>query len=608
MKRHLRLFIMGAVLAVLGAFFSISPARAQSEAGRVAFGANFGLSKYWGSFTDNQFWQGGDIYLRWNIIPYLSFHAQFGISQLRYKISDDNLKNHPDYFGLPDANVYPGPPPNIARDEKAAIRVQTYSGIISYNITPHQALVPFIFAGVGYMNFEPKNLHNVALPNNQIALYEKNVLIFPMGAGVEIYLNDDITFNAKGQFHITPTDYLDDYQDAGTSSKDAFATFTVGLGYYIFGSLDCDKDGLTDSEERKLGTDPCNPDTDGDGLTDFEEVRTYNTDPKKADTDADGLTDFDEIRKYNTKPLNPDTDNDGLKDGDEIARKTDPNNPDTDGDKLTDGDEVNKYSTDPTKADTDGDGLTDGQEITVYSTNPTSQDTDGDGLNDGDEVNRYKTNPKSADTDGDGLKDGQEVKTYTTDPLKADTDNDKLSDGQEVNTVKTDPKNPDTDGDGVIDGDDKCPLIKGVPEREGCPAPPKVGTITNFPAIYFKVNTDEFDFSRPETDESLAKLLAYVNQCPGITVIIEGHASREGNEKRNQELSDMRATRVKSWLVERGVSSNKIEATIGYGSRKTAVTEPDPKSAEAKKMDPAKLEEIRKQNRRIAVKVARTCD
>jgi hypothetical protein len=95
MKRHLRLFVTSAVLAVLGAFFFSSSVLAQSEAGRVAFGANFGLSKYWGSFTDNQFWQGGDIYLRWNIIPFISFHAQFGVSQLRYKISDDNLKNNP---------------------------------------------------------------------------------------------------------------------------------------------------------------------------------------------------------------------------------------------------------------------------------------------------------------------------------------------------------------------------------------------------------------------------------------------------------------------------------------------------------------------------------
>jgi len=602
------MYALSATLVLLAVFGAFSTARAQSEAGRVAFGAHYGLSKYWGSFTDNQFWQGGDLFLRWNIIPWISLHGQFGLSQLRYKTGEENLANHPDYFGLPTDRLYPGT--NIQRDEKATIRVQTYSALVSYNITPHQSLVPYIFGGVGMMNFEPRNLQNVGLPNNQRGIYkdDKTVLVFPMGVGVEIYVSDDLTLNAKGQFHITATDYLDDYKDSGTTSNDAFGTFTLGMSYYIFGSLDCDKDGLTDSEEKRLGSDPCNPDTDGDGLTDFDEVRTFRTNPLKQDTDGDGLTDFQEIRTHTTDPLNPDTDNDGLQDGQEIARKTDPKNPDTDGDGLTDGDEVNRHNTDPTKDDTDGDGLKDGQEITVHATNPLSADTDGDNLNDGAEVNTHKTNPKAADTDGDGLNDGAEVNTYKTDPLKQDTDNDKLSDGEEVNRVKTNPLNPDTDGDKVIDGDDRCPLIVGVPERAGCPAPPKVGTITNFPDIFFVVNTDEFDFSRPETDENLSKLLAYVNQCPGIAVIIEGHASREGNEKRNQELSDMRATKVKNWLIERGISPNKIELTIGYGSRRNAVTEPDPKSAEAKKMDPAQLEQIRKQNRRIAVRVAKTCD
>ena len=56
------------------------------------------------------------------------------------------------------------------------------------------------------------------------------------------------------------------------------------------------------------------------------------------------------------------------------------------------------------------------------------------------------------------------------------------------------------------------------------------------------------------------------------------------------------------------IDPNKIELTIGYGSRKNAVAEPDPKSKEAKAMKPDELEAIRKQNRRIAVRVARTCD
>ncbi|MBI2439911.1 MAG: OmpA family protein [Lentisphaerae bacterium] len=91
------------------------------------------------------------------------------------------------------------------------------------------------------------------------------------------------------------------------------------------GALDSDADGLSDEEERALGTDPNNPDTDGDGLTDGEEVKIYKTDPLNPDTDYDGLNDGEEIHKYKTNPLVRDTDKGGVADGHEV--KEDSTNP-----------------------------------------------------------------------------------------------------------------------------------------------------------------------------------------------------------------------------------------------------------------------------------------
>ncbi|HET6527461.1 MAG TPA: OmpA family protein [Balneolaceae bacterium] len=127
-----------------------------------------------------------------------------------------------------------------------------------------------------------------------------------------------------------------------------------------------------------------------------------------------------------------DTDGDGLTDAEEMELGTDPNTADTDGDGLVDGAEVNEYNTDPLTADTDGDGLNDGDEVNSYNTDPTEADTDGDGLNDGDEVNEYRTDPTSADSDNDGLNDYEEVMEYNTDPNNADSDGDGFSDSQEI--------------------------------------------------------------------------------------------------------------------------------------------------------------------------------
>jgi len=67
-----------------------------------------------------------------------------------------------------------------------------------------------------------------------------------------------------------------------------------------------------------LGTNPTKADTDGDGLSDKDEINRYNTNPIKADSDGDGINDYQEIQK-GLNPNNPDTDSDGVRDGDDIV-------------------------------------------------------------------------------------------------------------------------------------------------------------------------------------------------------------------------------------------------------------------------------------------------
>ena len=66
-------------------------------------------------------------------------------------------------------------------------------------------------------------------------------------------------------------------------------------------------------------------DRDSDGLVDQDEVYIYGTDPDDPDSDSDGLTDyFETITMPCLDPLDDDTDDDGVKDGQEIDDGTYP--------------------------------------------------------------------------------------------------------------------------------------------------------------------------------------------------------------------------------------------------------------------------------------------
>jgi outer membrane protein OmpA-like peptidoglycan-associated protein len=121
----------------------------------------------------------------------------------------------------------------------------------------------------------------------------------------------------------------------------------------------------------------------------------------------------------------------------------------------------------------------------------------------------------------------------------------------------------------------------------------------------FKVNTDEFNYDYEGTTMNLAKLLGYVKQCEGLQILIEGHSSSEGDDKRNQVLSELRAKKVRDWLLEQGVDNKKFSGFVGYGTKQPKVKEP--KGNALNQISKEDLEAIRKQNRRISVEVTQTC-
>lgn len=224
-------------------------------------------------------------------------------------------------------------------------------------------------------------------------------------------------------------DLLDSDGDGTANRKDFFRNDSACYKETDGIPDDIDNDGLTDLRElfdvdgggdlRASASLTTKIDTDGDGLSDYEEY-LLDTDPTISDSDGDGFSDYYEVAVIGTSPLDNsspsddtafgdgnDIDNDGLVNDVEITLGTLVRVSDSDGDGLIDGIE-RQLNLDPTNPDSDGDLLADGVEINITLTDPLVQDSDSDGVQDGVEVSLLSTDPNDIDTDDDGIIDSEE--------------------------------------------------------------------------------------------------------------------------------------------------------------------------------------------------------
>lgn len=214
---------------------------------------------------------------------------------------------------------------------------------------------------------------------------------------------------------------------------------------------------------------------------------------------------------------------------------------------------------------------------------PPVLDRDGDGINDVDD--KCPDTPGLAalqgcpDRDGDGIADGDDacpdkagVAKYKGCPIP-DTDGDGINDEQDkCPTVKGLARYqgcpiPDTDNDGVNDEEDKCPNRPGPASNQGCPEISKeVIEKVNFAAKNVFFATGSFKLL-PKSFKSLDEVAAIMKADDLLKIQIDGHTDSQGDDAKNQTLSENRAKAVKDYLVSKGVAEANTSST-GYGETK----------------------------------------
>ena len=209
--------------------------------------------------------------------------------------------------------------------------------------------------GAGQVSIQPLYIFNTPTPDQNVV--DQNAVISTSGGGTTPRTASDQSLDAVlGAISFASVQRELTIKRFFAFNRNALARAGQQL-------VDSDGDGLSDDEERAIGTDPLNPDTDGDGLGDgleraagldplVDEIsgatgviqcnkfldddadllneceeRVIGTDPCVADTDGDGLSDFVEVMSR-TNPLVAedltDTDRDGASNADEVMAHTDP--------------------------------------------------------------------------------------------------------------------------------------------------------------------------------------------------------------------------------------------------------------------------------------------
>lgn len=107
------------------------------------------------------------------------------------------------------------------------------------------------------------------------------------------------------------------------------------------------------------------------------------------------------------------------------------------------------------------------------------------------------------------------------------------------------------------------------PEGQEC-----VGGTCQIKAAQCTAEPVYFDFDRSNVKSNQRSKLDQVAACMqdpnAATVVLEGHADERGTEEYNLALSERRAQAARSYLVNKGVPSGKLE-TVGYGEARPAV-------------------------------------
>ena len=162
----------------------------------------------------------------------------------------------------------------------------------------------FEVAEAGYYSFLIKANDGMKLLINDTEILNHMLIDSPREKATTLYLQSGINSFQIQYFNYRNTAEMQVLWGKKGESMKSFSSEAVWhldnipdkLLEYIASRRDRDGDQLPDMDEMRYGTSYLNPDSDGDGLSDYEELKIYFTDPNNADTNGNGISDAEEVK------------------------------------------------------------------------------------------------------------------------------------------------------------------------------------------------------------------------------------------------------------------------------------------------------------------------
>jgi OOP family OmpA-OmpF porin len=178
-------------------------------------------------------------------------------------------------------------------------------GGLNYAFEVSDKVFPYVYAGASYLYFDPRDVNNDRLPNNDRKKYSRHEPSLQGELGIRFLLSQNLSLNFNGSVYYVNIDELDDI--IAGRDNDIFFTFLGGVSFYFGGVKDSDADGVRDKNDvcpetpQGVHVDEfgCPVDTDGDGVPDFLDrcpgTRSniiVNSEGCPLDSDDDGVPDY----------------------------------------------------------------------------------------------------------------------------------------------------------------------------------------------------------------------------------------------------------------------------------------------------------------------------